>query len=62
MTHDLWANLNAKMVEYLDSVSLADLVEQQKLRADKSGTPAVLHDNRSRTRAENDVKSETALT
>lgn len=30
MTHDLWATLNAKMVEYLDSVSLKDLVEQQK--------------------------------
>jgi Rrf2 family iron-sulfur cluster assembly transcriptional regulator len=30
MTHDLWATLNAKMVDYLDSVSLKDLVEQQK--------------------------------
>ncbi len=30
MTHDLWATLNAKMVEYLDSVSLQDLVDQQK--------------------------------
>ncbi|WP_334186521.1 Fe-S cluster assembly transcriptional regulator IscR [Noviherbaspirillum sp.] len=30
MTHDLWATLNAKMVEYLDSVSLKDLVDQQK--------------------------------
>ena len=49
MTHDLWANLNAKMVEYLDSVSLADLVEQQKLRADKPAMPSVLHDNRLRT-------------
>jgi Rrf2 family transcriptional regulator, iron-sulfur cluster assembly transcription factor len=28
MTHDLWATLNAKMIEYLDSVSLKDLVEQ----------------------------------
>jgi Rrf2 family iron-sulfur cluster assembly transcriptional regulator len=32
MTHDLWATLNAKMVDYLDSVSLRDLVEQQKLK------------------------------
>jgi Rrf2 family transcriptional regulator, iron-sulfur cluster assembly transcription factor len=62
MTHDLWANLNAKMVEYLDSVSLADLVEQQKLRADKTATPAVLHDNRLRARTETGVKNETALT
>lgn len=33
MTHDLWSTLNAKMVEYLDSVSLKDLVEQQKQKA-----------------------------
>jgi Rrf2 family iron-sulfur cluster assembly transcriptional regulator len=32
MTHDLWATLNAKMVEYLDSVSLKDLVDQQRQR------------------------------
>ena len=30
MTHDLWAPLNAKMVDFLDSVSLQDLVDQQK--------------------------------
>ena len=30
MTHDLWATLNAKMVDYLDSVSLQDLVNQQR--------------------------------
>ena len=29
MTHDLWATLNAKMYEYLSSVTLADLVEKQ---------------------------------
>jgi Rrf2 family iron-sulfur cluster assembly transcriptional regulator len=62
MTHDLWANLNARMVDYLDSVSLADLVEQQKSRADKSAAPAVLHDNRARARTEADQKNETALT
>jgi Rrf2 family iron-sulfur cluster assembly transcriptional regulator len=32
MTHDLWTNLNAKMVEYLDSVTLLDLVKQQESR------------------------------
>jgi Rrf2 family iron-sulfur cluster assembly transcriptional regulator len=32
MTHDLWTNLNAKMVEYLDSVSLRDLAKQQEGR------------------------------
>ena len=30
MTHDLWSTLNVKMVEYLDSVSLKDLVDQQQ--------------------------------
>lgn len=29
MTHDLWASLNAKMIEYLNSVSLRNLVEEQ---------------------------------
>lgn len=32
MTHDLWATLSRKMVEYLDSVSLQDLVDQQRMR------------------------------
>ena len=41
MTHDLWANLNKKMHEYLSSVSLGDLVAQQ---AEKP--VAVLHDKR----------------
>lgn len=30
MTHELWTNLNVKMFEYLNSVSLAELVSQQK--------------------------------
>ena len=29
MTHDLWASLNRHMVDFLDSVSLANLVAQQ---------------------------------
>lgn len=33
MTHELWATLNAKMVDYLDSVSLKDLVDQQKQKS-----------------------------
>ncbi len=41
MTHDLWATLNAKMHEYLSSVTLGDLVAHQ------SGKPvAVLRDFR----------------
>jgi hypothetical protein len=29
MTHDLWSSLNPKMIEYLDSISLKKLVEDQ---------------------------------
>jgi Rrf2 family iron-sulfur cluster assembly transcriptional regulator len=29
MTHELWTTLNEKMVDFLDSVSLQDLVDQQ---------------------------------
>lgn len=43
MTHELWANLNRVMVDYLDSVSLQDLVEQQKQRlAQQGGEPAAV--------------------
>ena len=41
MTHELWANLNKKMHEYLSSVSLADLVAQQAVKP-----VAVLQDKR----------------
>ena len=30
MTHQLWASLNAKMIEFLDSINLQELVDQQK--------------------------------
>lgn len=44
MTHELWATLNAKMVDYLDSVSLQDLVNQQRQKnAEKS--VVVIHHN-----------------
>lgn len=42
MTHDLWSNLNRRMVDYLDSVSLQDLVEQQQQR-EKEGTAAPIN-------------------
>lgn len=35
MTHDLWTNLNKRMFEYLASVTLAGLVEQQRQRCSK---------------------------
>jgi Rrf2 family iron-sulfur cluster assembly transcriptional regulator len=37
MTHDLWTSLNRVMVDYLDSVSLHDLVEDQKNRMIQAG-------------------------
>src|SRR5258708_3941750 len=48
MTHDLWAKLNDKMYEYLDSVKLADLVAQQATRRDAVN---VLQDKRSKETA-----------
>lgn len=47
MTHSLWTNLNAKMNEYLTSVSLADLVAEQK-RHPENNLPCttVLRDQR----------------
>lgn len=44
MTHDLWATLNFKMYEYLNSVSLSDLVLGQVKKTD--GNIAVLQDAR----------------
>jgi Rrf2 family iron-sulfur cluster assembly transcriptional regulator len=52
MTHDLWTNLNAKMVEYLSSVSLRDLVQQQ------SGRGIVLHDLRPKKLKTENIKAE----
>ena len=43
MTHELWATLNAKMVDYLDSVTLQDLVEQQKQKEQKEQNVVVMH-------------------
>jgi Rrf2 family iron-sulfur cluster assembly transcriptional regulator len=52
MTHDLWSNLNAKMVEYLSSVSLRDLVHQQ------SGRGIVLQDLRPKKIKTDSVRAE----
>jgi Rrf2 family iron-sulfur cluster assembly transcriptional regulator len=45
MTHDLWTRLNERMLAYLQSVTLAELVAQQ--RAKQDGV-AVLRDQRPR--------------
>ena len=31
MTHDLWATLNSKILDYLDGISLADMVASQNI-------------------------------
>ena len=53
MTHDLWTNLNRRMYECLHSVTLANLVEQQHA---KSGSVAVLHDERPATASRGGAK------
>src|SRR5436190_20768804 len=42
MTHELWANLNTRILDYLQSVTLADLVNQQQQKA----AVVVLQDHR----------------
>lgn len=44
MTHELWNNLNTKMFEYLDSVTLHDLVvSHQNRQADAQATEQIIH-------------------
>ena len=43
LTHDLWANLNTHMVEYLDGVSLEDLVSEQRDRLHRCETAPQVH-------------------
>jgi Rrf2 family iron-sulfur cluster assembly transcriptional regulator len=45
MTHNLWMSLNDKMFEYLNSVTLAELVQQQR-----PGHTVILHDERPQRR------------
>lgn len=42
MTHDLWADLNRNMIDFLDSVSLRDLVEKQRAREAQSAAKSVV--------------------
>ncbi|MEW6132271.1 MAG: Fe-S cluster assembly transcriptional regulator IscR [Pseudomonadota bacterium] len=39
MTHELWTNLNQKIYEYLDSVTLAELVTKQQEKQNVSTMP-----------------------
>lgn len=47
MTHDLWVSLNAKIYEYLDSVTLGELVSKQN---EKANNLAVMPDGRRGTK------------
>lgn len=49
MTHELWSTLTRRMMEYLDSVSLKDLVAQQREKEVAADRPAMLHDRRRET-------------
>ncbi len=40
MTHELWSALNRKVVDFLDSVSLQDLVDEERMRQLKESTQA----------------------
>ncbi len=46
MTHQLWTTLNERMFEYLNSVSLADLVQAQKAKLANSAAVPVASDTR----------------
>ncbi|MGE4335974.1 MAG: Rrf2 family transcriptional regulator [Pigmentiphaga sp.] len=43
MTHELWSTLNRKMFEYLDSVTLQDLADEQRMRELESASPRAVH-------------------
>lgn len=43
MTHELWSNLNKRIQDYLNAVTLASLVEQQLAKQDQAN---VVHDHR----------------
>lgn len=40
MTHELWSALNRKVVDFLDSVSLQDLIDQERMRQLDEATKA----------------------
>ncbi len=47
MTHDLWAELNRHMIDFLDSVSLRDLVDKQRAsEAQAANQPVTLVNTR----------------
>lgn len=51
LTHDLWSKLNVRMVEYLESVSLDDLISEQRERLHRCDGAAQVHVLRDRRSA-----------
>ncbi|MBL8514113.1 MAG: Fe-S cluster assembly transcription factor [Betaproteobacteria bacterium] len=43
LTHDLWESLNDTVINYLDGVKLAELVEKEHVRREKEGLPSIVH-------------------
>ena len=43
MTHELWASLNRHMVDFLDSITLADLVDEQREKQSMTNQPVTRH-------------------
>jgi len=58
MTHELWAGLNAHIFTYLRSVTLAELVRQQR---PQNGDVAVLHDHRNLANGDRSPEPATAV-
>ncbi|MFN7572843.1 MAG: Fe-S cluster assembly transcriptional regulator IscR [Betaproteobacteria bacterium] len=56
MTHDLWASLNRVIVDYLDSVTLQDLADEQRNKqSQRVASPSVMLDSRGRALRIGDV-------
>lgn len=49
MTHDLWTSLNAHIFSFLRSVTLAQMVEQQREKQAEKANVAVVQDHRAGT-------------
>jgi len=49
MTHDLWTSLNAHIFSFLRSVTLAQMVEQQRQKQAEKSEVAVVQDHRAGT-------------
>jgi Rrf2 family iron-sulfur cluster assembly transcriptional regulator len=58
MTHELWAGLNAHIFAYLRSVTLSQLVRQQR---PQNGEVVVLHDQRHRPAGDHSPEPATAI-